>query len=393
MYTLGISSVTLTEWSLLFGFLFFLFEKKGRMIIGHDLSIFLKAMIFMFFLSTISHIFQRDMQNIFIVRNLRLVMYILFIIIAYNMIDKELLLKFLRIVSIIACMYVLVQYLAYHVGGIYLTNQILPLPVNREVSEDIMELYDKYYFRASGFFAEPSYFAKFLIPCFAYCLNGWDNKELDYFCGLLIIVTVFFSTSLQGIIIIAFMISIELIRILHRKKISSIKIMQALIVLLFLGLVFVLFTKNEVLEHIFLRLVNLISLNIGINSSVSYRLFRGYYVFEQLPWYFQIFGIGFGGLAEYVLSNNIFTPFDASVYVSTTAAGYVNGISSILINVGIIGFSVFVFCFYRIYKLSSLTNKLILLAYLLCLFSGGGIFNLYMVYIFSIVFIGNRCYY
>lgn len=392
MYSLGISSVTLSEWSMIFGVLLFLVEKRNKLTIGYDLSLFLKAMFVFFTLSIVSHIIQiSDLKTEFIFRHLRLALSILFILIAYNTIDKLVLLRMLRNITIVAAIYVLLQYIFFHVLGIYLPNKLLPLPVFRETGEEVMLLFEKYYFRAYGFFTEPSYFAKFCIPGFAYCLYGWGKNHLDYFGLALISTAVFCSTSMQGIVLTVFMCILSVILKNDLKKIKINKLVIGIILVLFITLIILGISQQREIDFIARRLAILSEMNFGTGGSISYRLLRGYYVFDQLPWYFQFFGIGFGNLAEYVLENGIYTPFDKSIYSSATVAGYVNGISYILICGGVVGFSVFVYLFYKIYKRSNDVNQIILLTYLLSLFSGGGIFNSFMVYILSIVFIGNNC--
>ena len=393
MYYIGVTSFKLPELLMILGILLFFFVNKGRILISYDLGLFLQMMIILFFLSVISSVARMDLQPASIIRHLRLALYVFFIVIAYVMIEKPVLLKLLRIITIISASYVLVQYFTYFVSGIALPNNLLPLPVSRETVEEFSTTFEKYYFRAFGFFAEPSFFAKFIIPGFAYSLYGWDKKKIDYFSCILIAVAIFCSTSLQGIVFIIFMVLCRGRHFLHNKRVSVVVIRRMLFFVLFLLFFLYFFSQYKGWDYILLRFDNLLSFDFRAGGSMSFRLLRGYFVYDQLPLLFQIIGLGFGGIADYIIANNIYTPFDVSIYANATAAAYVNGISYVLITGGIFGFIVFAYYYYKIYNHANTVNKLILLTYLLMLFSGGGIFNITMCYFFAFVFIGNKCSY
>lgn len=390
MYSAGLPSIRLPELLMFFGIVLFYFVKKGKVLISYDLNLFLQMMIVLFLLSVVSSVVRMDLQPVFILRYLRLVLYVLFIVIAYTMIDKPVLLKLLRIITVVSASYVILQYLTYHVFGIVLPNNLLPLPVSRETMEEVSTSFEKYYFRAYGFFTEPSYFAKFIVPGFAYSLYGWNQKKVDYFSCILIAVAVFCSTSLQGIVFIIFMILFRGSYLLHNKHIPVVVIRRVLLFLFLLLFFLWVFSQYKGWDYILLRFDKLLAFDFRSGGSMSLRLLRGYYVYDQLPWVFQIIGLGFGGIADYIIANNIYTPYDASIYSNATVAGYVNGISYILITGGGIGFIVFAYCYLKIYNYSNTVNKIILLTYLLMLFSGGGIFTITMCYFLGIVFIGNK---
>ncbi len=392
MYTLGISTITVSEWIMLVGAGAFLLYSKGKVWVDDNIKPFLWFIIVVFAFTMLSQSIQMGFESIVIIRNIRLIMYVVFILVAYNIVETTTLLKVLRVISVVAAVYVLLQFVFYKVLGIYLPSHILPLPTSREENiEVITDMYNRYYFRAYGFFAEPSNVGKFLLPGLAYSLYGWgkDYNKIDYKMTSLIVAAIICSTSMQGIICMVILLAYRFITALKGRYLSKRSLFGGILLSAIMVILFFFFSRQQGFEQVISRFLNLKNGTYIVGGSFSLRLFRGYLVFWQLPFLFKVFGIGYGGLTEYIITNQITTKHD-SYYSSFTASGYVNGISLVLCSVGIIGFIVFCWFIIRLFQRINPINKLILIAYVLLLLSGGGIFDHLMVFYLSILFVGEK---
>lgn len=74
------------------------------------------------------------------------------------------------------------------------------------------------------------------------------------------------------------------------------------------------------------------------STTGSLRLLRGLSIFAQLPTIHKIFGVGLGDLANYLIQNNITTPYDTDLKPGNE---YMNTLSYILVTTGYLGFSIF----------------------------------------------------
>ena len=392
MYTLGITTVTLSEWILLFGSFLFILYRKGKVCIDKNIKGFLFFMLLFFLLTMLDHFIQMRFQSRVIIRNIRVFLCVMYIVVAYNAVTWKTLNRLIRIFAMIASFYIIIQFLAYSLAKVYLPSHLLPLPTSRE--EDIALnslLYSKYYFRGSGFFAEPSYAIKFLLPCFVYSLFGWTDEKntIDYKRALIIAAAILCTTSMQGIVCMVIVVIIRMMSFLSDHKVSVRRVILSMGLALGALLLFYLFSRQQGYTLISNRFATVYLGTFNKGGSASLRLFRGYYVFGEFPFVQKIAGIGYGGLTEYIKTNGITTIHD-SIYTTDSAIGYVNGISMVLCSVGIVGFAFFVYFIVRLFKNSTRISRLILLSYIIMLLSGGGVFDLLMVYYLSIVFIENK---
>lgn len=284
------------------------------------------------------------------------------------------------------------MYYGFH---ILLPIKILPLEWARmNELNTILSNFDIGYFRAYGVFMEPAYAANFLLPGFAFALFGWMKKQvMDYKTVILIAISIMLTTSLQGILVatVTAFIYINLIILPRKAKVASLRKIFEILVFIFI-LIIALIVSNilGVLDIAFVRLGNIYSTLVdGGGGSIALRLFRGWSLFIALPILFKLIGIGYGNIANFVDEFDITTKYDS--YAQTiTAMEFTDGISSILISTGAIGFILFL---YWIIFLSNKVNgisKIIFLQFILLLFSGTSFFSLTMVFYMTFVYAGHK---
>lgn len=183
--------------------------------------------------------------------------------------------------------------------------------------------------RPSNFFLEPAQFAQF--AAIVLICNLFLAPEPRVVSAIITSISVFTSFSAVGIVLTVFL---WVVWFIHVSKYNSTKYycMAALIIIV----ATVYFLNNEVL-------INAVMYRIGTTGEAgsttgSLRLLRGIAIFRQLPVLYQVFGVGFGTLGQYLLNNSVSTIYDVSLEIGTE---YMNSLSYILVNTGVIGFTLF----------------------------------------------------
>lgn len=133
-----------------------------------------------------------------------------------------------------------------------------------------------------------------------------------------------------------------------------------------------------------MKRLNNISLNVG-GYSTGIRLFRGFAFWYEMPLIYKIIGGGIGNIGNIYTLLNIRTPYDAAYLNSLTANEYMNGLSSILVQTGLLGAIFFIMKTVVPLKKFGNLSKAIALQLILILSSGTNIFSIDTI--FYLVFI------
>lgn len=220
--------------------------------------------------------------------------------------------------------------------------------------------------RLSSVFLEPSHFALYVIPSLALLLWNYIDIKLRYFNLVLITIAVILSTSGNGIILMVVIYILFFINKLQGRH--TILVIFAGIVFLIAG--YIIYEKSEVIQYT----VNAFSDNTDSdNSKTYYRIYRGFEVYGELPFYAQITGIGFRNAEHFLKTTN------SQVYNKNKTGDvnfeYFNSIAAILIYFGIIGF-ILLFLFIRaIWRSTKLFGAKALLSVMMLSCISSSIFN------------------
>ncbi len=122
-------------------------------------------------------------------------------------------------------------------------------------------------------------------------------------------------------------------------------------------------------------------------SSVAFRIYRGFAVFQKLPVLFKIIGVGHGNLGNFVIENSIVTKYDPSL-MTETAADYASSASVALLYYGIIGFLLLGYIYWHFLKNTKYAFRLISICEIIMSFVAGGLFGIKMVFYFSLIYAG-----
>ncbi len=266
------------------------------------------------------------------------------ICIKQGIIDRKLFIKVYCYAAIIASFAILLQYFFHYVlhKNLYLLiGQLKLSPSNLQSFADYKNKYDLMYlynFRPTSFFLEPAHFAAYASPSIYILLN--KNKKIkNILFAIIVSLSVILSTS--GIGIVATMI-IWAYYLLKNNENQKLKVITILV----FGIFIAVFVNNSIFDKSAERIRDI---NKDSESSINYRLLKGYKMYPKMQLYEQIFGIGLGGYESYVRALGDETELDSNEYM--------NSVSYILVSTGLIGFIIFCIYMSNIYKLFRSKNN------------------------------------
>lgn len=358
--------------------------RKGRLS-------FKKSQLFALFwcagiiLSLISFMFQGSGFNFeTTTRHVRFTFYIFSLVVAAQYIDKESALRWLRGLSLLVSIYIIVQYAVYTFTGIILSFNPLRFPTMSDLDIEAMIEYSAstYFFRPSGFFQEPGYAVQFMIPglIFAFFRLNKLGINLHRIIEVIIIsVAIVLTTSTQGILLVPVVALLYLASELighKRRKLGYILI----------GMLIIILGAYFLQSGLFENAVEKLSRNTG-GSSTSMRIYRGFAVFEALPFLYKLIGIGHGNLGAFVTENGISTIYDKGI---AAYYEYANGISMALLYYGLIGFVFVVAIFADFFLKTQAEFRVLAFVFLILSLVSGAFMSVQLVYFGSLIFMGYK---
>lgn len=256
----------------------------------------------------------------------RLIVYAVIILVGRKHFDLSDISRFYEILVFFFSVYLIVQYLYHYIIGGYLPiylkfNWIFP-PESRAAS---LEAYYRWGFRASSLFLEPSYFALYALPAVPMLLyehkNTFQSIELAVIIAALVLSGA--NSALVGLVIV-----FGGYLFLRPTKSGKNLFSRITIVIIAVGLIVAYFYFSENTEYFFIRF------NAG--GSFKQRILRGILIYQELPIFHKVLGVGLNNLQPYMIANGISTLYDE------TNLNYSCSIIQTLNYSGIIGATVLV---------------------------------------------------
>lgn len=298
----------------------------------------------------------------------------IFLGVSCRYVDLDYLKKVYYIICIIAALYLLLQFVVYRVFGVILPSNLLPLE-----TQDLANTIEEYNLfnrlRLQSFFSEPSTFAEYILPCYVLTVYNDNMKRIKKILSVFLFsFSILLSTSFLGI---ACLCIINLTYIFFKYNTNRTKI------LCYTGLLIIVISL--VVNHIpYIKDVVYDFLETGIYSSKSaVRVFRGFSLYFQLPFYLQLFGTGIGNGYDYMQMYSISTAFESQWREVTE---YFNGIASSFIYGGFIVGTMFIkspFLFYT----TETKKTLAILVSAICL--SGSIFYNMMFLVYGVIMLSE----
>ena len=207
--------------------------------------------------------------------------------------------------------------------------------------------------RSSSFFLEPAHFAQYILPY--YCLTMFKTIKKKALSKEFMVLTLTFLFLKSGSGYVGFMVIYG--SVLFLKGYVPIKVKFAILSVIVCALIIVVvfFISNPFLLDILLRLNEVTSLEVSAYGSQSgfLRIWRGYFIYDNLAPIYKILGVGTGSF-EYV-SSLTYIPG------SRFEGSFFNGIQTLLVSGGIIGTVLFFRFIYIISKRMSREGSIIII--------------------------------
>lgn len=325
-------SITFMDIFNIFSFLAYFSISKGRIKIKND---FIPYILYALALMLVSMFGLSVYSMTLIMKNMFSFVFLTFnlFFVASELFDLEYGFKIYTNIIIISCVVVIVQII---LNILFSTRLVLVLPktilnygngMSGELFIRTVQSYSNY--RASAFFLEPAYFAEYCLPFLFLALFNSDarlNTENIIRC-LFVTISISLTTSMLGIIGCIMAWSIYLIQMFWTSKRRKLIVLIPLIYVVGIYI----FNLDSVQEQIVSKLYS--AQNLDMSTSLSLRLIRGGYCFNQLSNVRQIFGVGYGCVSSFFTQYNITTILDRE----GIANSYMNGISLMLCSLGILG--------------------------------------------------------
>lgn len=232
---------------------------------------------------------------------IRLVFYGIIVYSARSHFNLKAVVKVYFFAATAASIYLIIQYGVYHSVG-----KILPLYINyswlfppeaREAS--FSSFYDQYKtFRASSFFLEPGYYALFCIPHVCMLLLKSNKDIIDKVSITVAFVGMVLSESMAGLGALMIFLGFFLFNQRNNKN----KVLKGTVVFLIVA-IFGMIIMSESSSLGFLS-------RFKTGGSFNYRITRGLLIYNELPIFHKIFGVGLNNIQPYMLLHNMRTPYD-----------------------------------------------------------------------------------
>lgn len=213
--------------------------------------------------------------------------------------------------------------------------------------------------RSSSIFLEPAHFAQFLLPYLAIKFGElhYQKKIFDKM-AIFVSLILLFTWSGNAIIISSILWTVYILSFNTTTIKKVVFIIPFFAILSFLAFDYVSSTEKGVA---LLERRSELDLDAERISSGTIRLYRGYYVYKDLPLGAQIFGVSTGGYRKAIddtPARNMFYDYER----------YLNNTQALLIGYGIIGSILFILFLQSLYRRNSYGGRMLLLTFILLSF-------------------------
>lgn len=232
-----------------------------------------------------------------------------------DLFDFKIALKTLRIFTMIAVLYQLLQVVSYNTFGLVLPRGIYSFLTYDTYGEANFNQIDPSFYRASSFFIEPAAFVQYVLLYLVILLFKSGKKDKHENVEILLIsASIILSGSGQGLILLGVSFTLwYLSRTTLAKKISMLRIICALAVPVALYFVARFVFSLEVVQN---NLERIVGDNGIISGYATQARMVGYRYLNELKGIFWLIGKGYGNVPR-----NIYFPSVAYTIYSSGAVG------------------------------------------------------------------------
>lgn len=268
---------------------------------------------------------------------LNVLLFLVFYICYWQIFDYEFTIKCYMDISILLSIVIMIQFCLANVGkGICLLPAGIPLTsspdmtITTDVARNTQIMLNRY----STIFLEPAHQAAYTLPCLVMAL--FKKKELkirDISVAILLTVGLFCTTSSIGILGALFVWFFYIISLLASGKILKTHWIILMIPLMIAIIVFFL-QKENVSKNLISRMAILNFRNKEQTDGFR-RIRYGWLCFGQIDFIHKLFGLGYKNFGYYLSTSGI--GYSLLGVNDLALVSYANGITSMLLGIGIIG--------------------------------------------------------
>ncbi|MBP2657624.1 MAG: hypothetical protein H6Q69_656 [Firmicutes bacterium] len=272
--------------------------------------------------------------------------------------------KYANYIGIGCCLFLFYQAVQLALGGEPPSGQLFNLPLLHYAGW----VSETWGFRLNSVFQEPSYFAIFCLPLLAV------NMQLkNYILSTIYILALTLSSSSLGIL--GALIIVVYYFLAEKRELKQ----SVLIILCILVVHILFFYVSDYYNTAFERSLDKVLSIFDGNDSVNIRILGQIYLFESLPEFNQIFGVGVSQMKNYFAS------------IGVNVFNYSNSFIATLINTGIVGLMFYIVFHmvttYYCYKRGRLIFDLIFV--MICAIDQF-IYNFFFFYLLTFIYLSNE---
>lgn len=260
--------------------------------------------------------------------------------------EHDLLIKYLRGITLIIAVYAILQMLFFNITGLKLINVFGPTKQG-VVFESMLGEYEATY-RPPSLFLEPSSVTYYVVPYLCYALfHTYINKEdkkKSFGDAIIVSGSLLCTTSGQGMIVLCGLWTAWFLKMFKKIDIKKIFVGIPLTIAVLAAL-----SSNSTVQYTIERFTER---NGGSINAIDAR-YGGYLAYKELDVLNKVFGMGFGN-------------YDENIYYSS--------IADILFCTGAIGLTLVLMLYVSLWKKGSLYQKILILATWV-LMLGGGVYS------------------
>ena len=255
------------------------------------------ALYLIFFFNLLTSLIQAAPEYVnMLIRTVRYGFYLAVIVLcSQRMFDLELCKKAVKTISLLASVYIFLQFFVYRFFGRVLVGFLpfLDVYVDGYAKTDYTALYKAMY-RPTSFFLEPAHVARYVVIGVALFL--FDREKLtwkDTLSAIVLSVATLISTSAQGYFLLAivwFLCMIIRTKTIESNGLKSIFLLAGILMpVLLLGIMQVPFVQTAIARAMNIDFSNLANENTALGARLG-----GFSAYFELPFFHKLIGMGFG---------------------------------------------------------------------------------------------------
>lgn len=302
---------------------------------------------------------------------------LLYFIVFFEDINLKQFIKFYKILALIVIAFFYLQEFTYFTTGYRISGLMPGLPIYLEGVDDANSYINEltYTERSSSFFSEPAALVQFLIPLLAIFFFDKEQSNRYFWIGLLGF-TLLMTRSGNALLGLLVIFIIFVFKILQKSSII-IKILYISSILILGSIALKIYINSEIGEELLERQEEITEMDE--KSSGFFRIFRGYFVYDEYSPNEKFFGIDDITIIEKITDSSIVAT-DSHVNL------YFNAIQSILLRTGIIGLFIFLMFLRSLWLKNSITGRTILLCFFAYMFLTSHYFSSTMIFYLTLVY-------